>query len=242
MHIIICEDEPYYQEAIRNAISSWIATGNKKGIRYTVFSSSEDLLERWENGLKIDFLFLDIQIPGELDGMSLARRIREVDSNLPIAFVTNYAHYVFEGYTVNAIRYLKKPIQDSELFSCLDVAYKHFLALNHEGIPIETTEQTLVLRCSDIIYLESHSHYVSFYLSTSDVQLKSRAKISSYSSRLPRDVFIQCHRSYIVNLMHIRRFTKNSITLSNNTIIPVSQTYFSVLYTAFNKYYQEGNV
>ena len=102
MHVVICDDEPCFQEAVVNAVKKWMCTSGHYDIRCTVFSSSEDLLERWSNGLSIDLLFLDIEIPGEISGMALAQKIRDTDHNLPIVFITNYLNYVYEGYVVGA--------------------------------------------------------------------------------------------------------------------------------------------
>ena len=88
MHVVICDDEPCFQEAVVNAVKKWMCTSGHSDIRCTVFSSSEDLLERWSNGLSIDLLFLDIEIPGEISGMALAQKIRDTDHNLPIVFIT----------------------------------------------------------------------------------------------------------------------------------------------------------
>ena len=72
MHVVICDDEPCFQEAVVNAVKKWMCTSGHSDIRCTVFSSSDDLLERWSNGLSIVLLFLDIEIPGEISGMALA--------------------------------------------------------------------------------------------------------------------------------------------------------------------------
>ena len=110
MRVIICEDERCFQEALCNAIEEWKELTNHQDVSCICFDSSEDLLASWEGGLSAELLFLDIQIPGELSGMALAKKIRQHDQTVSIVFVTNYADYVYEGYVVNALRYLKKPI------------------------------------------------------------------------------------------------------------------------------------
>lgn len=239
MHVVICDDEPCFQEAVVNAVKKWMCTSGHSDIRCTVFSSSEDLLERWSNGLSIDLLFLDIEIPGEISGMALAQKIRDTDHNLPIVFITNYLNYVYEGYVVNAMRFLTKPVNEDEVFTCMDISYRHFQLLSKESFIVNAKDQRIVLRHSEIIYIEARSHYLFFHLSSTDEIPSMRAKIGDIIGDLPSSLFAQCHRSFIVNLLYIRRFTKNSIIMSNNRALPVSLTYFSSLYKTFNRFYQE---
>lgn len=239
MHVVICDDEPCFQEAVVNAVKKWMCTSGHSDIRCTVFSSSENLLERWSNGLSIDLLFLDIEIPGEISGMALAQKIRDTDHNLPIVFITNYLNYVYEGYVVNAMRFLTKPVNENEIFTCMDISYRHFQLLNKDSFIVNAKDQRIVLRHSEIIYVEARAHYLFFHLSNSDEIPAMRAKIGDIIGNLPSSLFAQCHRSFIVNLLHIRRFTKNSIIMSNNQALPVSLTYFSSLYKTFNRFYQE---
>ena len=240
MQIVICDDESYYREAITRAVQKWSALSDHRNVHCTTFASSEDLLERWEKGLHIDLLFLDIEIPGELNGQSLAKRIRSSDHIMSIVFVTNYENYVFDGYTVNAMRYLRKPIQESEIFSCLETAYHHILPLKQDQFIINERDQHFVLRYAEIIFIEARGHYLLFHLAGAEEIPTLRAKLSDVLSSLPPTLFVQCHRSYAVNLLHIRRFTKNMILVSNGPSLPVSQKYFPCLYNAFTQYYQEA--
>ncbi len=239
MRIVICEDERYYQEAICGAIKSWMETTNRQDVVYSCFSSSEDLLDRWRNGLAADLLFLDIQIPGEMDGMELAQRIRAKDQNISIVFVTNFANYVFDGYVVNALRYLTKPIQKEAIWDCLGIAYQRFSLLSKESIVVNSREQQVVMKYSELVYIEAQSHYLHLHLSHSAGPLEVRARLSDFGARLPSKLFVQCHRGCMVNIDHIRRFSKTMLTMTNNHIVPISQTYFGSLKTAFNEYFSE---
>ena len=77
MRVVVCEDEPFYQTAIAEAIERWQSASGHTDVELSVFSSSEDVLEAIEHEAEIDLLFVDIQIPGEMSGIDLARRIRE---------------------------------------------------------------------------------------------------------------------------------------------------------------------
>lgn len=238
MHVVICEDNPRDQDALVRAVQSWSASSGHPDIRCSVTASSEDLLERWEKGMRIDLLLLDIEIPGEMNGMELARRIRACGKPLSIVFVTNFEAYVYEGYAVNALRYLRKPVSEDELSACMDLAYKHFGLLGQDQFVIDLPDRHFALRRSEIIYIEARGHYLTFHLGTIDAAPRQRAKISDALLRLPPELFVQCHRSFIVNLLYIRRFTRDAVLLATGEEIPVSRTYASKLQTAFGQYYQ----
>lgn len=237
MHIVICEDEHCFQRVICNAVDDWKHTSGQQDVSYTCFASSEDLLASWESGLSVELLFLDIQIPGELSGMALAKIIRQRDPTVSIVFVTNYSDYVFEGYVVNALRYLKKPVNREDIFQCLDIAYRRFSLLSEKKLSIVRRDQRLVIPYRDIVYIEIQSHYLQLTLYQSTDKPEIRARLRDFAAALPQSLFCQCHRSYIVNLDHIRRFTRDSLTLSNHATIPVSQTFVSMLKKRYDWYY-----
>ena len=131
MQIIVCEDELLYQKSIDSKIEQWKQASKYANIKKAFFSSSEDFLEQWKKGLNADIILLDILFSHEMDGMALAKRIRETDQSVLIVFITNSEAYVKEGYAVNAFRYLNKPVCYDDIARCLDVAYKqHTIAHN----------------------------------------------------------------------------------------------------------------
>ena len=240
MRVIICEDERCFQEALCNAIEEWKEATNHQDVSCICFDSSEELLTSWEGGLSAELLFLDIQIPGELSGMALAKKIRQHDQTVSIVFVTNYADYVYEGYVVSALRYLKKPVLREDIFDCMEIAYRHFSLLSKDKISVLCRDRRLVLPFSDIIYVEIRSHYLYLTLQHSGEKTEVRARLRDFAAQLPQQLFCQCHRSYIVNLDHIRRYTRESITLSNHDTVPISQTFAAAFKKKYDWYYM-GN-
>lgn len=237
MNVIICEDEVHYKDAISQVIDEWKQATCHFDVQQIFFSSSEDFLSRWERGQKADLLFLDIKIPGEINGMELAKQIRKKDANVIIVFVTNYQGYVYDGYIVNALRYLKKPIQKEDIVACLNTAYRQYSLLSRNGIVIESKKGCFVVRYSDIVYIEAQSHELLITLCNVEEVQRIRSRLVDFAQNLPHELFVQCHRSYIVNLQHIRRFSHTEVMLSNNCRIPVSQTYIAKLKKAFDFFY-----
>lgn len=238
MNIIICDDEQYYCDAIAAAVRAWAeAKHHTDAVMIHTYLSSEDLLEAWSHGLQIDMLFLDIQIPKELDGMKLAKKIFQQDERIPIAFVTNYSEYACEGYQVNALRYILKPVQQQAIDDCMNIAWHHWELAQTESIRIDTEKQTVLLPIQDILCVESFGHQLLIH-STSDAPLQVRGRISDYEALLPASLFGRCHRSYIVNVKYVRRLQKDSLMLAGGKSIPIGRKYSPAFIHLFNQYYQ----
>ena len=118
MRIAYCEDEPAQRSRMELLLHTF---AERKRLPLTVeaFSDSAAFLFHYPDSYPFDLIFLDIDLGG-MDGMALARKIRETDSEVPILFLTNHREYVFEGYEVQAFRYLLKPVTEDTLFPLLD--------------------------------------------------------------------------------------------------------------------------
>ena len=97
MVIIVCEDERLHQQSIQEHIDRWAEETGHEGIKTLIFTSGEDLLEKWQNGLSADILLMDILFSDGMDGMAAAGQIRRRDEAIPIVFVTNSEAYAKEG-------------------------------------------------------------------------------------------------------------------------------------------------
>lgn len=240
MRVVICEDDALYQESIREKVNLWIQKTGHADTWITVFGSSEDLLERWRRNLKADILFLDIQFHHEMDGMELAQQIRTTDANVLIVFITNSEAYVYEGYTVSALRYLSKPVYYEDIALCLDIAYKHYALTVNDFFILAEPGRKLALSYAEILCFEAQSHYLHIFTAGAGEPVKMHCRLGDVLARVPRALFIPCHRSYIVNLAHVRGLKRSELLLSNGMILPVSKTYVNVLNSAFDSYYQGG--
>ena len=241
IHILICDDDQNDRQALKDAVIRWMHAFNRWDVSLRVCASTEEVLDYHEKGLPMDLLLLDIQIPGEMDGMTLARKIRQKDPNMSIVFITHYADYVFEGYTVSALRYLQKPVHDETLFECLQTAYRQTQLLSQESMILDLQKQRHILRYSDICYLESRMHHVEFHTAYSAEPLSVRCRLEDCRRKLPSTLFVQCHRSYIVNIARICRLSSTSIVLSIGESLPVTKAWLPELRTALERYYLKGD-
>ena len=242
MHVVVCEDEAMYRKSIQEKIERRSQINHHADIKLSLFSSSEDFLEQWRQNIKIDVIFMDIMFQNEMDGMKVAKQIRLTDSYVPIVFVTNSDAYIREGYEVCALRYLGKPMCYSDIALCLDIAYKQYTLSHNEFFILSEAGRRFAIPYADIIYFEAQSPSVLIFKKGDTVPIKLRYRFTNILPKLSQELFIPCHRSYIVNMVHVRSLKRTDILLSNGKILPLSKSYVDIVNRAFDSYYQEGCV
>ena len=240
MQIVVCEDEQLYQRSIDSKIEQWKLLSEYADVKTKFFSSSEDFMEQWEKGLDADIIFLDILFHHEMNGMTVAKKIRETDQSVPIVFITNSEAYVKEGYQVHAFRYLNKPVCYEDIAQCLDVAYKQHTIAHNEYLILTSAGKRLALRYEDILYIEVRSPYTLIHTHGKKEATQIRCCFSELLPKLPEEQFVMCHRSYIVNIIHVRRIMRRELVLSNGAILPISRSCVENVNSVFDSYYQEG--
>lgn len=242
MRTLICDDEIHYANAIKESIERWKKKTGNVSITYDVFRSSEDMLDSLRNQIIYDLVFLDIQFPTELNGLQVAKQLRMLNDQVVIVFVSNYDEYAIDGYKVNALRFLTKPISDNQVFECLDIAYRQWqITSANTVIVLETKQQIHKISNNSIVYIESRAHYLDIHtLNIENGTITIRMKIGEILKDLPTDMFVQCHQSYIINLLYVQRLTRTRVTLTNNQETPMSLKYRDAVYKKFKQLYQGG--
>lgn len=223
MRIAVCDDEDVYIDAIVEAIDIWRKRRQVSSVAIQTFCSSEDLLGMIESKDWFDIIFLDIQIPDEINGLEAARRIRSFDKFAKIVFVTNYAEHVYDGYYVNALRYLCKPVFPEQVFECMDVAYTQWKLNQDTDIMLRSKNSNKKLSYTDILYLESRGHNLMFYLTDTKEPIAIRMTLERVFDVLPSELFVRCHRSFIVNISYVRRITRVSLTMSDDRVLAIGK-------------------
>lgn len=197
MRICFCDDEKSFHTVVANMIQKW---SKEKGVLCEVFhyDSAEQMLFENEQNFSFDLILLDIQM-GKMDGVELARKIRERDSHVMIAFLTAVGDHVFEEYEVQAVRYLMKPLQQEKLSELLELAAKASQN-NRKYLILEVGGEKEKIYLEDILAVESQGHYLNFH--TIQGNLEQKGTLATVSEKLD-DSFVQSHRSFFVNLSHV---------------------------------------
>lgn len=170
----------------------------------------------------IDMVFLDIQMP-ELKGTEFAKI---VPATTKIVFTTAYSEYALDGYELNAIDYLLKPITFERFLTAInkvEVALKSQTDITASTITVKSGYDLHKIRLSDILYIKSDSEYVNFFFENSKIMVYQSLK--SLEDTLPESQFMRVHRSYIVNKQKVESLKDKDIIIHKERI-PVSATYF----------------
>ena len=168
-----------------------------------------------------------------MTGIDLAKKIRQNQDNAEIIFITSHFEFIGEGYEVDALHYLVKPVKASKVEEVLSKA-KQKIESGEPSIIIHYNGEIVKIYEKEILYLESLSHYITIY--TKDKEYKIKANISTFAQELSED-FYQTHRSYLVSLKHIMRISRDSVTLDNAVQVPLARG----KYDQINRAYIERN-
>ena len=161
MKFMICEDEEYWVKETKLLINDW-ASQKELTIEYVVYVTPEDVLNALASFSDIDAIFLDISLGNDLlDGMVLAKKIRKYGHKIPIVFITIETDRLFDGYLVNALGFLPKPIDKNRLEIFLNKIYESESLL--ETINIHSVGSLHVLLLRDIVYIEIINHTVVYH-------------------------------------------------------------------------------
>lgn len=240
LRIAYCEDESVQLLLMKQLIEEWEKqSGNM--CTYSAYESGKAFLFENQENYPFDLLILDIDMEG-MDGMELSRKVRESDSKIPIVFLTNRREYVFEGYEVNAFRYLLKPINFSKLGTLLDEISKQYLTEKYYLIEKQEGE-TVKISLDDIYYMEANGHYLNIYLQSKEYRLKKSLQeiadtIRKNRGSLEQAGFVYTHRSYLVHLKYIERVKKTECIMENKIKVPISRNAYKGVNDAFIIYYK----
>lgn len=213
IHIAIVEDDPHYQKQLADFIQEY---QDKHGEQFhvAVFSNGLEIVEQYSSDF--DIIFLDIQME-LMDGMEAARRIREMDQNVVLIFITNLAQFALQGYEVEALNYILKPINSFAFAQELGKAIRK-VTEKQAGIYLRIVQKNGMLRLntSRITYVESQGNDVVYH--TLDGDYTTRDSLKGAEEKLPQRNFYRCNHCYLVNLAQVERVTKNIVVVGGSEL------------------------
>ncbi|MCI9448816.1 MAG: response regulator transcription factor [Clostridiales bacterium] len=231
MRVVICEDETICSDLLRDYVKRW-AKENGVFIEIFAYKSAEEFIAHLENDMSIDLLFLDIRMRA-INGLELAYKLRNDRNGAQIVFTTDSTEYVFEGYNVSALNYLVKPL---EYRDCRNVLNRvHEMMTERKYYLCKTAESFVRIPHEEIMFIEMNSH--NAIITTCYTKYITRKTMSDIISELDSEIFMRCHKSYIVNIQHILSISQKRITLSNNICIDASSKYAADVSKMYVKYY-----
>lgn len=237
IRLAIVDDE----EGLRNKICKYIETviNEDDEVEMSTFCDGESFLEKLNEGIRYDILFLDIQMSG-MDGMEVGKKVKEIDSNIAIIFTTSYAEYAAQSYLIEAYQYILK----QDLSYRLPVVTRQILNITKK----RKTEYRMIRVIGDlkkvyyqnIIYIvkEKGTKYIQYV--TSEGNYKERITLEQVYDELKSNLFIMVERSYIVNLKHVCRLSGNIIFLDNGVQIAISRKRLPEVRKKISEYWRES--
>ena len=210
--IAICDDLESDRDYLKDLLNKW-AINNSHLLNIDTFSSAESFLFHYEETKDYDILLLDIEM-GLMDGVSMAKKIRQDNDAVQIIFITGYSDYIAEGYEVNALHYLIKPVKEEKLFSVLERAIEK-VNKNDVVLNLETANGMVRIPIYQIRFAEVFGNYVTIH-AYDDVVVKMTL---NELEKILDERFYRVGRSVIVNLNEVSRVTRTEIKLLDGTSI-----------------------
>ena len=214
IRLAICDDSAADRDYVEAMVRRWVqARGAAVEIRQ--YTSGENFLFCAQDSGGADILLLDIEM-GAMDGVTLAKRLRQSNETMQIVFITGYSDYIAEGYEVSALHYLMKPVREDKLFSVLDRAAEK-LRKDEKLLRLELAGETVCIPVYSIRYADVQGNYVSIH---ANADYTAKMTLRELESSLD-DRFYRVGRSAIVNLTRIARVTRAEIVLNDGSAIPL---------------------
>ena len=223
VYSIIVDDEPVAREILEEHL--------RKIPVIEILGSCKNAMEAFQliNSKKIDLIFLDINMP-EISGLSFAKSINR---NIKIIFTTAYREYAVDGFDLQAVDYLLKPIS----FERLEQAVQKYLGLDTgiktikvesfkedktDFIFVKSDRKMIKIAFDEIHYVESLGDYLKIF--TTDKCIISRETISNMEAKLPVNRFMRIHRSFIVSVTKIDSYTHEFVEIHKKAL-PISRSF-----------------
>ncbi len=212
--VAVCDDSQTDAEYVLELLNQW-SEQRDVPVQSETFSSAERFLFRYVEDKDWDILLLDIEM-GEMDGVTMARQVRRDNETVQIVFLTGYSDYIAEGYEVEALHYLMKPVSRDKLFAVLDRALEK-QKQNERCLNLNLSGEMVRIPFYEIRYLSVHQNYVTISAKREYTVRRTLAELEqTLDSR-----FCRVGRSLILNLRAIRRVTKTEVYLSDGTVLPL---------------------
>ena len=218
MRIAVIDDERSFADKVKKDIEKYFQ--EQKTVKVKCFIDASLLIDLQKQNC-YDLYLLDVEMP-EVNGLTLAEKIRSLDNHAGIVFLTAHENYARHGYKVKAYDYLLKDSYQEELFLMLERVWKEDRENQEEYYIISSDNKECNINENDIVYLVKEKQYPIFYCKDG-VLHRERGTLRTILGRLPKDRFILIDKGTILNLKYVTQFEKCVITLENGERLAVSR-------------------
>ncbi len=216
IHIAICDDEKHMVDHIKALVSDFFRKKNRE-IHLRTFLSGKELLSY--NG-QIDILFLDVQMKG-MDGMETARKLRADQFRGILIFITVLKEMVFQSFEVQAYDYLVKPVDEKQFGKTMERLYASMQNASEDSLLVQQGYERRIVPKDEIVFCEVIDRKIYLNLASGEV-VDYYERIENLETKLDSH-FFRCHRSYLINLKHLKGYKNGTACMDNGREIPVSR-------------------
>lgn len=211
--VAVVEDSADGRAAIKTALENY---SKQKSVTFetTYYDCAEVFLSH--DMSVIDILLMDIELPGNTDGFTAAKRFREANADSILIFVTNMRKYAIKGYEVGALNYILKPINYYGFSLTLDRAIRQLDNRRSETIRIRTANGFKAVNIRNVFYIEIMKHDVMFY--TTDGVITNYGTLREWELKLAPLKFVRCSSSVLINLWHVSGVSGDDVIVAGTPI------------------------
>lgn len=229
MKIAIVDDERKASALLEGYIDRF-KEENSIVIHTAVYNNPNDFLTQYKGD--VDLILMDIEMPG-LNGIETAKELRRIDSRVVLMFITNMAQYALQGYEVEAVDYVIKPLSYADFSMKMKKAMRYITLNSGEDITLKTSDRIVKVNVLDIIYVEVIRHYLIYHTTRGEVTVRSTMKETE--EMLTKYSFVRSHNCYLINLKYVEAIEGNFVRLAGEELA-VSRKKKSELLTEFARY------
>ena len=226
LYVAIVEDEAVFRKELCACLMKW---ERETGCFEVIVREFESGKQFQESQGPFDIIFMDIEMETADIGLKIAKELKDSGSRTPIVFLSSHKECVFLGYHVSALDFLTKPISERAVFWCMNQVTK---MVREDSFLHKEGRELFRVKYRSILYFEADLHYVDIV--TDDKRYSVLSSIKKIKEELPEE-FVQCHRSYIVNISRVEALRGNEIYFDNNFHIEMSERYRETIRDMFLK-------
>ncbi|MCR5320877.1 MAG: LytTR family DNA-binding domain-containing protein [Lachnospiraceae bacterium] len=217
LRVAIVEDELEAAQSLSRSLTDFC---EKESIPVTIVHYADARVFLGEYKPIFDMVFMDIQMP-EMDGMEASRQLRKKDPMVPLVFVTNMVQFALQGYDVNAMDFIVKPIQEQSFRMKLKRIVTTLSTKSDKGILIHVAGESVIISSSEICYIDVLNHDLTYHTLRGD--FSCRGKLGEVEKELKDKWFFRCNHSALVNLKYITKIQGDDIEV-HGTMIRISRS------------------
>lgn len=229
MKIVICDDSIEYLSKIEKLLLKYKETYSHIEFEIEKYSDASKLFNKINKEELADIYILDM-IMSRKSGIDIGNKIRNIDNDSVIIYITSSKDFALDAYQVHAIRYLVKPVPEDKFFEAMNYALSYADTKKDAVYLVKTKNGLVSLSYSQIEYIENSSRILDIYL-TNGKSIQSIFIRKSFNEEIKEiikyDNFLQIHKSFIVNLKYVKKIVKNSMVMESGKIIPISKNRIS---------------